>query len=188
MKNYPFWKLFIVIFFVILGIVFAIPSILYKEDTGNWYLDNRVNLGLDLQGGSYLLLEVQSEVLFKEELENFSDTIRLISREEQVKINNLDIKDNELVFRFSTSDKLDRIRDKFFQNYRNVKLRIKDNIITLTLDKAYKKAIQDSAIKQSLEIVRKRIDESGTKEPLIQRSGLKRILLGKHLIFINLQK
>ena len=43
--------------------------------------------------------------------------------------------------------------------------------------KLSKKILQDSAIKQSLEIVRKRIDESGTKEPLIQRSGKKRILL-----------
>ena len=40
-----------------LGIIFAIPSLLYKEDTGSWYLDNRLNLGLDLQGGSYLFLK-----------------------------------------------------------------------------------------------------------------------------------
>ena len=52
-----------------------------------------------------------------------------------------------------------------------------NNILTIQLDDIYKKTIQDSAIKQSLEIVRKRIDESGTKEPLIQRSGKKRILL-----------
>ena len=86
MKNYPLWKLFTVVILVTLGVVFAIPSLLYKENTGNWYLDNRVNLGLDLQGGSYLLLEVESDVLFKEELENFSDTIRLIARENKVKI------------------------------------------------------------------------------------------------------
>ena len=73
MKNYPLWKIFIVFILVSLGVVFAIPSILYQEDTGNWYLDNRLNLGLDLQGGSYLLLEVQTDVLIEEEFENFSD-------------------------------------------------------------------------------------------------------------------
>ena len=86
MKNYPLWKIFTVFLLLFLGIVFAVPSILYKEDTGNWYLDNRLNLGLDLQGGSYLLLEVQTDVLIKEEFENFSDTLRIISRENRTKI------------------------------------------------------------------------------------------------------
>ena len=54
---------------------------------------------------------------------------------------------------------------------------IRDSVATISIDQLYKKSIQDSAIKQSLEIVRKRIDESGTKEPLIQRSGSERILL-----------
>ena len=68
MKNYPLWKSFIVFLIIIFAFVFAIPSIIYKEDTGNWFLENKINLGLDLQGGSYLLLEVESEILFKEEL------------------------------------------------------------------------------------------------------------------------
>ena len=177
MKNYPLWKLFTVLILVTLGVVFAIPSLLYKENTGNWYLDNRVNLGLDLQGGSYLLLEVESDVLFKEELENFSDTIRLIARENKVKINNLEIINDEIIIKFNTNDKLDNIKEKFIQNYRNVNIISRDNILSITINDQFKKSVQDSAIKQSLEIVRKRIDESGTKEPLIQRSGKNRILL-----------
>ena len=177
MKNYPSWKIFIVFSLLFLGVIFAVPSILYKEDTGNWYLDNRLNLGLDLQGGSYLLLEVQTDVLTKEEFENFSETIRIISRENRIKINNIELLDDELKIRFETSDKLDEIRSSFLQNYRSVKFNLNNNIATITVDDLYKKNIQDSAIKQSLEIVRKRIDESGTKEPLIQRSGRQRILL-----------
>ena len=177
MKNYPLWKIFTVFFLLSLGIIFAVPSILYKEDTGNWYLDNRLNLGLDLQGGSYLLLEVQTDVLIKEEFENFSDTVRVISRENRIKINNIELLDDELKIRFETSDSLNEIRNLFLQNYRSVKFNLNNNLATITIDDLYKKNIQDSAIKQSLEIVRKRIDESGTKEPLIQRSGRSRILL-----------
>ena len=104
MKNYPIWKIFIVFLVVSLGIVFAFPSILYEEDSGSWYLDNRLNLGLDLQGGSYLLLEVQTDVLIDEEFENFSDTIRIISRENRIKINNIEKIKNELKVRFDTSE------------------------------------------------------------------------------------
>ena len=150
---------------------------LYQEDTGNWYLDNRLNLGLDLQGGSYLLLEVQTDVLIEEEFENFSDTIRMIARENRIKIINIEQIDEELKVRFDPSENLDDIKSSFLQNYRSVKFNISNNVVTISMDQLYKKSIKDSAIKQSLEIVRKRIDESGTKEPLIQRSGSERILL-----------
>ena len=177
MKNYPLWKIFLVFILVSLGIIFAIPSILYQEDTGNWYLDNRLNLGLDLQGGSYLLLEVQTDILIEEEFENFSDTIRVIARENRVKINKIEKVQDVLKVRFDSKDNLDDIRSSFMQNYRSVKISIENNLASISIDQLYKKSIQDSAIKQSLEIVRKRIDESGTKEPLIQRSGKDRILL-----------
>ena len=75
MKNYPLWKSFLVILVISLGVIFTIPSILYQENSSNWFLNNKINLGLDLQGGSYLLLEVQSEVLYKEELDNIKSAL-----------------------------------------------------------------------------------------------------------------
>ena len=106
-----------------------LPSLLYKENTGSWYLDNRLNLGLDLQGGSYLLLEVQTDVLIKEEFENFSDTIRIIARENRVKINNIEKNDEALKVRFDSGDKLKIIREEFLKNYRSVNFVITNNIM-----------------------------------------------------------
>ena len=177
MKNYPLWKSFTVISLVFLGVLFSIPSIIYDDDSENWFLKNKINLGLDLQGGSYLLLEVQLDVLYNEELENFSDSIQLISRENSTKINEINIDDNKVTIYLDNSIKINEIKNSFIQLYRGVSVQSNNNILTIQLDDIYKKTIQDSAIKQSLEIVRKRIDESGTKEPLIQRSGKKRILL-----------
>ena len=178
MKNYPLWKIIIVFFVITAGIIFAIPSILYKEDSNNWYLNNKINLGLDLQGGSYLLLEVESEVLFKEELDNIGDSIRLISRKFQTNISNIESTNNDtIIVRFTDNNNIENIRKEFLKNYRNVNSVINNNSIKVIINESFKKTIQDSAIKQSLEIVRKRIDESGTKEPLIQRSGKNRILL-----------
>ena len=177
MKNYPLWKSFTVISLVLLGILFSIPSIIYDDNSENWFLKNKINLGLDLQGGSYLLLEVQLDVLYNEELENFSDSIRLISRENSTKINKINIDDNKVTIYLDNNNKINEIKNSFIQLYRGVSVQGSNNILTIQLDDIYKKTIQDSAIKQSLEIVRKRIDESGTKEPLIQRSGKKRILL-----------
>ena len=69
MKNYPIWKSFTVISLVLLGIIFAIPSIIYDENSENWFLKNKINLGLDLQGGSYLLLEVDNDPVINQKLQ-----------------------------------------------------------------------------------------------------------------------
>ena len=177
MKNYPLWKATLVILVISLAIIFSLPSLLYKENSNNWFFDNKINLGLDLQGGSYLLLEVQTEVLMQEELNNISDSIQLIARGLQTNIINIISEEDEIQLRFSNNDKLEEIREKFKNNYRNVNVTIKNNTMKIAINEIFKKNIKESAIKQSLEIVRKRIDESGTKEPLIQRSGKKRILL-----------
>ena len=166
-----------VILVISLAIIFSLPSLLYKENSNNWFFDNKINLGLDLQGGSYLLLEVQTEVLMQEELNNISDSIQLIARGLQTNIINIISEEDEIQLRFSNNDKLEEIREKFKNNYRNVNVTIKNNTMKIAINEIFKKNIKESAIKQSLEIVRKRIDESGTKEPLIQRSGKKRILL-----------
>jgi len=177
MKNYPLWKATLVILVISLAILFSLPSLLYKENSNNWFFDNKINLGLDLQGGSYLLLEVQTEVLMQEELNNISDSIQLIARGLQTNIINIISEEDEIQLRFSNNDKLEEIREKFKNNYRNVNVTINNNTMKIVINEIFKKNIKESAIKQSLEIVRKRIDESGTKEPLIQRSGKKRILL-----------
>ena len=166
-----------VILVISLGIIFTLPTLLYKENSNNWFFDNKINLGLDLQGGSYLLLEVQTEVLMQEELNNISDSIQFIARGLQTNIINIISEEDEIQLRFSNNDKLEEIREKFKKNYRNVNVTIKNNTMKIAINEIFKKNIKESAIKQSLEIVRKRIDESGTKEPLIQRSGKKRILL-----------
>jgi preprotein translocase subunit SecD len=177
MNKYPLWKTILVLFVVITGVIFSLPSILYKENSTNWFFKNKINLGLDLQGGSYLLLEVKSEVLYKEEIDNISDSLRLISRDFQTNISNIESTEDQIVIRFTSEENINKIRKKFLENYRNVSATINNNTIKIIINDTFKKLIQESAIKQSLEIVRKRIDESGTKEPLIQRSGNKRILL-----------
>ena len=131
MKNYPTWKWIIVLVSVSLAIIFSIPTFLYKEDSGNWFLNNKINLGLDLQGGSYLLLEVESEVLINEELENINDIVRKISRTEKSKILNIEIKKEEILFNFSDTNNLEKIREQLLSQYRDLNISLKDNILKL---------------------------------------------------------
>ena len=153
MKNYPLWKSLLVIIVVIAGIVFSIPSIIYSENSSNWFLQNKINLGLDLQGGSYLLLQVESEVLLEEEFENISDTVRLISRNEKTNFINIVSKDNYIEFLYENDLSIKEIRNELIANYRDIDVVINDNTMKVILNDNFKKRIEESAIKQSLEIV-----------------------------------
>ena len=177
MKNYPTWKWIIILIIISLAIVFSIPTYVYQDDTDNWFLKNKINLGLDLQGGSYLLLEVESSVLIKEELNNIDDVVRQIARKEKTRIANIEIKEDEIIINFFNNKNLEKIKKQLLFQYRDLNINSKESLLRLRVSDNFKKRIEESAIKQSLEIVRRRIDESGTKEPLIQRSGKNRILL-----------
>ena len=177
MVNYPLWKWIIVLVVVSVAIVFSIPTFVNQNESDNWFLDNKINLGLDLQGGSYLLLEVESSVLINEELENINDLVRKIARNEKTRISNFEKKGDEVFFNFINSNNIEEIKSQLILEYRDLIISSKENLLKIKISDNFKKRIEESAIKQSLEIVRRRIDESGTKEPLIQRSGKNRILL-----------
>ena len=83
----------------------------------------------------------------------------------------------KIIFRFRDNSSFEKIRIELLKNYRDINIVLNNNLIKVSINEIFKKRIRESAIKQSLEIVRKRIDESGTKEPLIQRSVKNRIIL-----------
>ena len=99
MKNYPLWKSLLVVIVIFLGIIFSIPSILYKEDSSNWFLNNKINLGLDLQGGSYLLLEVDSAPVVKQKLQNKLILLRKNLKKQKIKYQNLNLSNEKIIFK-----------------------------------------------------------------------------------------
>ena len=149
MNKYPIWKSFTVISLVLLGIIFSIPSIIYNDDSDNWFLNNKINLGLDLQGGSYLLLEVQLDVLYQEELENFSDSIRLIARDNSAKINQIIVNENDIIVSFEDKNKINEIKNSFFQMYRSVSTQLEDNKLIIKIIIRYmtaRRTLQDNTL------------------------------------------
>ena len=66
MKNYPLWKLILILTLVSLSFIFTIPSLIYQEEPDNWFLDNKINLGLDLKEAPiYYLKLIQVFLLMK---------------------------------------------------------------------------------------------------------------------------
>ena len=69
MKNYPIWKIIIIFIVLTFSFTFSVPTFIYDNNSKNWFLNKKINLGLDLQGGSYLLLEIDNKPVVVQKLQ-----------------------------------------------------------------------------------------------------------------------
>ena len=182
-----FSKINILLIYLIFFFI-SIFSALNLQKKDNLIIDKKVNLGLDLQGGSYLLLEINSDSLVEEKIQS-----KVIPLKKLLKDNNLDYSDfkiNDKTLTFKVNDlekfeliffsKKDNLVNPYIDKYRSFELdysKLKNNKIEVLFSKFGLLTINNSALKQSIEIVRRRIDDVGTKEPTILQRGEKRILV-----------
>jgi len=151
-------------------------------------IEKKVNLGLDLQGGSYLLLEINSDNLVNEKIQSKVIPIKKLLKDNGLSYQNFKIKNKKLNLITDDIDKFDLLFfskknnsvNPYLDNYRAFELeykKLENNLIEINFSKFGLLTINNSAIKQSIEIVRRRIDDVGTKEPTILQRGEKRILV-----------
>ena len=177
------------IFFIyLIFFLISIFSILNLQFHDNKILDKKVNLGLDLQGGSYLLLEINSDSLVEEKIQSKVIPLKKLLKDNNLEYRNFKINNNSLVFSLKDLDKFEllfyskkeNLVNPYIDNYRSFELdykKLDENYIEVMFSKFGLLTINNSALRQSIEIVRRRIDDVGTKEPTILQRGEKRILV-----------
>ena len=166
----------------------AVFSFLNFQDDNNKLINKKINLGLDLQGGSYLLLEINSDSLVQEKIQSKVIPIKKLLKDNRINYSNFKINKKSLTLSLNEIDKFDllfnarkeNLINPYIENYRSYELEYKkilNNQIEISFSKFGLLTINNSALKQSIEIVRRRIDDIGTKEPTILQRGEKRILV-----------
>ena len=182
-----FSKINIISIYLIFFLI-SIFSALNLQNENNLILDKKVNLGLDLQGGSYLLLEINSDSLVEEKIQSKVIPLKKLLKENNIEYENFKIVEKKLSFKINDLEKFellffskkDNSVNPYIDNYRSFELDYKslDNSdIEISFSKYGLLVINNAALKQSIEIVRRRIDDVGTKEPTILQRGEKRILV-----------
>ena len=177
-----------VLIIYLLFIFIAVFSFLNLQNDNNQLINKKINLGLDLQGGSYLLLEINSDSLVKDKIQSKVIPLKKLLRENNINYNNFKINENNLTLSIDNIDKFDllfnlrkdNLVNPYIDKYRAYELEYKksnSNKIEISFSKFGLLTINNSALKQSIEIVRRRIDDVGTKEPTILQRGEKRILV-----------
>ncbi len=186
MLRFSSWTIGSIIAVCIAGLIFSLPNLFPREQmerTPDWLPHQQINLGLDLQGGAHLLLDVGVDVVVEERMEAVADDIRRLLRPEGVKYRGVGARGNTTSFTLVDSGQESQALNILRQLNTNPVTPDFDigeaggGRIEITLTDAAASQLRNSAIQQSLEIVRRRIDEVGTREPTIQQQGQTRILV-----------
>ena len=173
--------LLISLFFIILA-----SSNLFKFKSS--LLDKKINLGLDLQGGSYLLLEIDNTPVIEQKLQNLTTTLRNYFKDKNIKIKNLKLLDQKISFSVDKNYKqtiLDEFNNQesdfnpYYPRFKSHQLDLieENDIFFVSYSDQGLIKLKTSSQDQALEIVRRRIDEIGTNEPNILKRGNDRILV-----------
>lgn len=164
------------------------------EDLSGWpgFLPSTlVNLGLDLRGGAHLLAEVQVEDVYATRMDGLWPQVRDALRDERDTVGTIrrqDSPSDELHVRISQPDGMTAalaavralsqpVSSVTAVGAMTLDIRAEGDTIIVTLSEAERAATDDRTMRQSIEIVRRRVDEVGTREPTIQRQGDRRILI-----------
>jgi preprotein translocase subunit SecD len=192
MLHFTRWKALGTLLVTLVLCLMAVPNILPQQTLQALpnFMQRKIVLGLDLQGGSHILLEVDSRAIQRERLESLRDDVRRVMRDARVGYTNLAIQGTSVTFRVrepgEVPEALRRMRELSNPiggvfgsgQVRDVEVAdAGDNVIRLTVTEAGLTDRVRQAVNQSIEIIRRRVDELGTVEPSIQRQGIDRVLV-----------
>jgi len=181
MLNLPRWQVIGIIAVTLLAALFALPNLLpgsVLDKLPGWYQQSRINLGLDLRGGAHFLLEADLRSVLNERLTNLSDSVRGELRKQQVGFKDVTVQSGASV---TVVLREEAQRAKAIEGIRSLDPSLQVSGVGDTIQLAFSNVDlvrkKKEVIDQSIEILRRRVDETGTIEPTIVRQGDDRILL-----------
>ena len=181
MLYFANWKVLLICLACALGVIFSIPNLISPAQLDRlpkWLPHKQVSLGLDLRGGSYLLLQVDVGTAQHERLSALTDAVRAALVEGKIGYTGLNAEGDAIVFTLRESDKIEAARQALAKVDPDLTVEIApDGNGTMRFTPVATETRRRQAVDQSIEIIRRRIDETGTKEPTIQREGQDRILV-----------
>jgi preprotein translocase subunit SecD len=180
MFNFPRWKVLLILGICVLSVVLSAPNLMSQatlDRLPSWLHLRAMNLGLDLQGGSHLLLEVDVKAVLAERVANLTDVARAQLRKENVGYTNLGVSGDSVVLTLRDAAQADKARQAIREVERDLDIAVAGTQMTLRFSEQAIRDRKRAAVDQSIEINRRRVDETGTKEPSIQRQGEDRIVV-----------
>ncbi|MBF0583395.1 MAG: protein translocase subunit SecD [Magnetococcales bacterium] len=182
MRQTPWWKPATILFTLLLSLLYTFPSLYGGTPSWwpGWMPDRVIARGLDLQGGLYLLLSVETDKTLEQTAENLVDEVRASLRKEHLRYNSADREGiDSVVIQLADSADSPKVRQLLEKELPNLQM-VEDPAskkLRLTLKATESKEIRRFAMEQSIQTIRSRVDQFGVTEPTIQKQGEDRILI-----------
>jgi preprotein translocase subunit SecD len=185
------WKAAGILLMALVACLFAVPNFFSESTVRTWpgWAQRHIVLGLDLQGGSHLLLEVDANAVRKERLQGINDEVLRVLRQARVPFTGRAIHGNSVEVRITRDSDVEAALSKLRElsqplsgilgssGQRSINITDSGGLITLTpSDTAVTERVRQ-AVDQSIQIIERRVNELGLVEPTIQREGIDRILV-----------
>src|SRR5215471_476531 len=181
MLHFSKWSIWVTLGILLAGLIFAAPNLLTREQAEalpSWLPHKQISLGLDLRGGSYLLLEVDVQGVINDQLQTAKDSVRDVLQKAKVGYTGIGVDNGKVVVKLLSPADADKVRTSLHEVDRQMTLDIDaSGNVSMSLPDTIIQQRQSQAVDQSIEVVRRRVDETGVKEPTIQRQGDNRILV-----------
>ena len=194
MLHFTRWKTILIWLTVALGVIFSMPNLLSQstlDSLPRWVPKQPMTLGLDLQGGSHMLLQLDRKDLIEERLETARNDIRAALRDAKVGYTGLSGTANSVQVRIRDAADVDKAKTALDSMTQPVASGLltggsiteldrdepEPGLLRFTLTDAGINYRLNAALSQSIEVVQRRVNELGTTEPIIQRQGGDRILV-----------
>src|SRR5258706_15293248 len=180
MLYFANWKVLLISGVCLLGVLLSALNLLAPAQLAYLpgFMRKQVALGLDLRGGSYLLLQVDVAAAQHERLNTVIDSVRNTLRDAHIGYTGLSVDGDAITFTIRRTDRIDDARQALTKLGAGLTVRMgRDGAGTMRFGTGATEPRRRQGVEQSIEITRRRIDETGTKEPTIQRQGQNRILV-----------
>jgi protein-export membrane protein SecD len=181
MLHFSKWKILLTVAVLLLGTIYAMPNLFTEEQLSrlpSWVPHQRVSLGLDLQGGSHLLLEADVDSIVRERLDSIVDSVRIELRKANIGYTDLGVDGDRVTVHLRDTNQIDQAREVLRGLAGNLDVAVaSDGLVTIGFSDKAKQDLLRQVMAQSIEVIRRRIDETGVREATIVQQGSDRILL-----------
>ena len=167
---FPRWKIILSAFVVCFSFLIALSNFIPVSDKYKSYT-KQLNYGLDLQGGVQLLLKVDFPQYLKDLLSSNAELIKRGLKKERVYFSRLDVSDTQISFDLNSKDAFGDAKKIIQKINQSLDVAIENSRVTIRISESGQSELMRSVLEQTREIIRQRVDESGTIEPSIQIQG-----------------
>lgn len=184
MKTNWWVRFSVLLVFIVVSVVILLPTVMKFDENGSYPVKSKINLGLDLQGGLYMVLGIDFKKVYRDEVQTYVRKIEMVLKDQEIamtpgQLDATDAQDPKQTFTLTKVTDMEAAKKKIKEMFGNM-IRItkeEGSSLQIALAHSVKTQIEEQSVGKSIEVIRNRIDEFGVTEPEIIAQGEDRIVV-----------